>query len=197
MTGHARMSPLTALFLGLFGVGAVGIASGTAVVLYGMRIIDTKATDVLGFAEGSLDGLLGTLPELLESLPPTLADVLNDRRVPEYAAEIDIDAAFVTDDRNGGLRPVLTITNNGSEVVSLLAVRVAALNANRVPIREWTEVVATPIAIDGEWRGLLFPGETRYVVMSRRRGLSAKNAETVMGVAEISEIRVWQSPNES
>ena len=197
MTGHARMSPLTALFLGLFGVGAVGIASGTAVVLYGMRIIDSKASDVLGFAEGSLAGVLDTLPELLESLPPTLADVLNDRRVPEYAAEIDIDAAFVTDDRNGGLRPVLTITNNGSEVVSLLAVRVAALNANKVPIREWIEVVATPIAIDGDWRGPLFPGKTRYVVMSGWRGLPAKNADTVMGVAEISEIRVWQSPDES
>ena len=57
MIGHNRMSPLTALFIGMFGVGAVGIASGAGVVLYAMRIIDTKASAIVGIAADTVQGL--------------------------------------------------------------------------------------------------------------------------------------------
>lgn len=194
MTGQTRMSPLTALFIGLFGVGAVGIASGTLVVLYGMRIIDTRAGEVLGFADNTISQTLDGLPALLDSLPKAVQELLGDRSAPEYVANLDVDVDFVVDERSKGLRPVLTITNNGSEVVSFLAVRVAALNSRRLPIREWTEVVATPIALeDGDWRGKLYPGSTRYAVVSSGcRTVPADRTEQVIGVVEISDIRVWQ-----
>ncbi|MGB2984380.1 MAG: hypothetical protein WBE26_00740 [Phycisphaerae bacterium] len=198
MMHQNRMSPLTALFIGIFGVGAVGIASGAAIVLYSMRIIDTRATELLGFAENTVGGTLEALPELLESLPPTLKDLLNDQRAPEYAANIDVDVNFIADERSGGLRPVLTITNNGSEVVSMLAVRVAALQDQNVPVQEWTEVVATPIAIENEWRGPLMPGSRRYVVVSCCRNLRVgKIGGSITGAVEISEIRIWRPPDES
>lgn len=194
MTGHTRMSPLTALFIGLFGVGAVGIASGTLVVLYGMRIIDTKANEVLGFADNTISKTIDGLPALFDSLPRAVEELLSDRRAPEYATNLDVSADFVVDERSKGRRPVLTITNQGSEVVSFLAVRVAALNSRRLPIREWTEVVATPIALeDGDWRGPLFPGDTRYAVVSSSwRTVPADRAEQVLPAVEIADIRIWQ-----
>ncbi len=193
MIGHTRMSPLTALFLGIFGVGAVGIASGTVVVLYGMRIIDTNASAVLGFADTTIGGTLENLPELLEALPEAVQDLLSDRRAPDYAANMDVAVDFVVDERSGGLRPAMTITNNGDRVVTLLAIRVAALSGSRVPLREWTEVVATPIAIDHDWRGPLYPGNTRYVVLSSAwRNIPTDKIREIQGAVEISDIRVWE-----
>ena len=198
MVNHTRMSPMTAFFIGIFGVGAVGIASGTAVVLYAMNIIDTKAARALGFAETAFHTTLSGLPDLLESLPPVISDLLNDRRAPEYAAKLDIDVRFVADERSGRIRPVMTITNNGDQVVSMLAVRVAALGAERLPIREWTEVVATPIAIDDDWRGPLMPGATRYVVLSSGwRGISIEKVAEITGSVEISDVRLWRPSEDS
>lgn len=74
----------------------------------------------------------------------------------------------------------------------MLAVRVAALDARRTPVREWTEVVATPIAIDHEWRGPLMPGATRHVVLSSWRNFPADKADALLVAPEISEIRVWE-----
>jgi len=188
MNASRGMTPLTALFIGIFGVGALTIAGVSSVVLYAMRIADHRITDVLGLAENTIAGL----PELIDSLPPAIGDLLNDRRAPEYAASLDVDVTFVTDERGGRIHPVMTIANEGDEVVSMLAVRVAALKANGVPIREWTEVVATPIAIENDWRGPLMPHATRHVVLSRYSGFPVKNADAVTAVHEISEVRVWE-----
>ncbi len=186
MDGYRRMSPLTALFLGLWIVGGIGIAGGTAITLYALRIIDGKVSDVFALAENTIGGL----PELLETLPAAVRDVLGDRRAPEYADQIQVRVNFVEDRRRGGLRPALTITNTGNQVVSLLAVRVAALERG-IPIGEWTEIAATPFAIGDEWRGLLMPGKTRYIVASSWRTIPADKAGDVLGVFEISELRVW------
>jgi hypothetical protein len=187
MTTNTRMSPITALFLGIFGVGGVGIAAGTCVILYSLRIIDRKAETVLDFAEKTVD----SLPELVSALPPAL-DVLSGRRAPDYADKLDVAVRFTANDKADGIRPVLTILNKGSEVVSMLAVRVVALDARSVPVREWTEVVATPIAIDDEWRGILMPGAPRYVVLPSSRAFSPDQAAALTGVVEISELRIWQ-----
>ena len=197
MTGHTRMSPLTALFLGIFGVGAVGIASSAAIVLYGLRIIDTKSSDLLGFADGTITTTLDRLPDLIDALPKAVEDLLSDRRAPEYLANLDVDVSFVADERSKLARPVMTITNNGGEVVSLLAIRVAALNKSGLPIREWTEIVATPVAFE-EWRGPIFPGKTRYVVIgSGWRGIPSQEADQITGVVEVADIRVWQPGEDS
>ena len=192
MMGQNRMSPLTALFIGIFGAGAVGIVSGSAIVLYGMRIVDTKASTILGLAQNTVEGL----PELIQSLPPAIGDLLNDRRAPEYAAEIDLEANFVPDEQSGGVLPALKITNRGSEVVSMLAIRVAALSTNNMPLREWTEVVATPIAIEDDWRGPLFPGNSRHVRLSPGwRRFAPEDDGALTAAVEISEIRIWQPTN--
>ena len=193
MNGQTRMSPITALFLGLFGVGAVGIASGTAITLYAMRVIDTTVGEVISFADGTLLSTLENLPKIIESLPPSIQDLLDDERRPEYASQIAVTVNFLVDPDSKRIRPVMTLINNGSEVVSLLAIRVAALNENNLPVREWTEVVATPLALDDpDWRGPLFPGSTRYVVLSSSsRGPSIGNIGNLRGVVEISELRVW------
>lgn len=184
----SRMSPMTALFLGMFFVGGLGIASGTAVVLYTMHIVDQKAGSLIRFADNTVEGL----PELLKSLPPTLADMLHDRRSPEYASKIDVDVRLIADEVNGTVRPVLTIKNTGDEVVSMLSLRVAAIDANGTPRTDWTEVVATPVSIDDDWRGPLMPGATRHVVLSGRRSLAGKS-ESLVAVAEIGDVRVWEA----
>lgn len=185
---RTRMSPITAMFLGMFFVGGLAIASATAVVLYSMRIIDHKAASLLHFADHTVQGL----PELLKSLPPALADVLHDRRAPDYASKLDVHVKFVNDETNGVLRPVLTVKNTGDEVVSLLALHVAALDANGTPRNDWTEVVATPLSIDKGWRGPLMPGATRQVVLSGSRLLAGKS-ETLAAVVEIGDVRVWEA----
>ncbi len=198
MVTQGRMSPLTALVIGVFGVGAVSIASVTVVVLYGLRIIDSKTTDIIAFTETTLESTLEGLPVLLESLPEAVEKLLNDRRAGDYAANLDVTLDFVVDEHSDRLRPVLAITNRGEQVVSLLAVRVAALNGRGLPIREWTEVVATPITIPDEWRGPLRPGNTRHVVFSSwHRGITPEQAEDITGAVEITDVRVWNAPEKS
>jgi hypothetical protein len=179
------MSPLTAFFLGLFGVGAVAIGGITAVALRGLSMVDSKTSALINLVDGTVEGL----PELLASLPPAIGDVLNDRRAPEYAANVDVQLDFVP--AEDGVRPVLTVTNKGEEVISMLAIRVAAFGERQLPTYDWTRVVATPLAIDDEWPGPLYPGNKRYVVLDRTRRVPAEAADTVQGAYEIADVRVW------
>lgn len=187
MQNPTRMSPLTALFLGLFGVGAVGIASGTAVLLYTLRIVDQKASSLIGFAGETVH----SLPDLLDKLPPAIGEVLSDRRAPDYVGAIESSVRFVLNESGDAVRPVVTVTNKGTEVVSMLGVRVAALDAGGVPVRDWTEVVATPLSIDDDWRGVLLPGATRHVVLHASRSLDPAKLASYRGEIEYSEVRVW------
>jgi hypothetical protein len=88
----------------------------------------------------------------------------------------------------------VTIKNKGNELVSLLTVRVAALDARGRALHEWTTTAATPIGFEHEWRGPLMPGSTRHVVLDN--GCFHRNelegAETL--VVEIADVRVWTSP---
>ncbi len=188
MVAQKRMSALTALVLGVAGVLAVGIASGSAVVAYTLHVAGGNTTALLGFAENTVKGL----PELIEALPAAVGDILHDRRVPSYVSELDVEVTFVANTKGDRYRPVLTVTNGGSEVVSMLAVRVAALNKDGVPIGEWTEMVATPIALDdNDWRGPLMPGSPRYVMVGGWRGLGSSSLSSLAPAVEISDIRVW------
>lgn len=190
---RARMSPMTALFLGFFFVGGMGIASLTAIVLYTMRIADSNAAKLLHFADNTIEGL----PDLLKSLPPALADALHDRRAPEYVSNIDVKVKFISDETSGVMRPVLTVTNKGTEVVSMLAVNVAAIDEGGTPYNDWAHVLATPLALDDdEWRGPLMPGSTRHVVLPGSRRWNPES-KSLVAVAEISDVRVWQSESKT
>lgn len=188
MTNQQRMSPFSALFMGICLVGTVAIVSGASILVYGLRIVERRSSDLIGLAGKTISGL----PDLLNSLPAPIAEILNDRRAPEYTKNIEVEVDLISDKDAKEVRPVLTIRNRGEEVVSLLAVRVAALDAKGRPRLEWTEVVATPIALEDEWRGPLMPGAERHVILGwGGRGLRS-GSEELKGATEISEIRVWQ-----
>lgn len=74
MNAQTRMSPMTAFFIGLFGFGAVGIASGTAIVLFSLSVIDSRTSEILGFTETTIGETLENLPELIDSLPGIVQD---------------------------------------------------------------------------------------------------------------------------
>ena len=110
----------------------------------------------------------------------------------------DIEWIYTVECAKGSdtVRPVLTIVNNGDEVVSLLAIRVAVLK-DKVPARDWTQVVATPLAIDHDWPGPLMPGSTRHIVLSScYRNIKAEDIKDITGSWEIADVRVW-SPVEA
>lgn len=192
MCDHRPMSPLTALFLGFFGAGAIGIACGSGVILYGMSMVDGHASTLVGFATDTVEGL----PGLLRALPPAVDDILSQRRALDYASRIDVEARLVEGGRAGTVRPVLTIKNTGDQAVSILAVRVAVLNEDGVPVGEWTEVVATRLAVEGSWRGPILPGSSRHVLLQDAwRGLS-KDYESFTPVVEIADVFVWKPGEE-
>ncbi len=187
MNTYNRMSPLTAFFLGLFGVGAVGIAAGTSVVLYTLRVVDGELDTAVGLA----GRIVGEVSEVLEDLPGGFGDLASFKRSPTYVQQVEVSAQIVSVAGRDRVRPVLTVINKGNEVISGLAVRVTALDGRGVPMVDWTEVVATPIAVDDDaWRGPMMPGATRHVALSSYRGLF----EMVQGLTthvEISDVWVW------
>ena len=78
MNGHSRMSPLTALFLGISAVLLTSIAAAAAVGLYGLRIVDGKADRVFGLA----DQTVGGIPEIIESVTEGLPELVESLPMP-------------------------------------------------------------------------------------------------------------------
>ena len=188
MVPQKRMSALTAMVLGVAAVLTVAIASGSAVVAYTLHVAGGNASALVGFAENTVH----SLPDLIDSLPAAVGDALHDRRDPAYASDLKMDVKFVANTAGDRYRPVLTVTNGGTEVVSMLAIHVAALDESGVPVGEWTEIVATPIALDdNDWRGPLLPGSPRHVIVGAWRGLGSASLSALEPVAEISDVRVW------
>ena len=75
---------------GLTAVAITTIVSGSAVALYGMKIIDRKAGNL---ADG-VRAILQELPAIRAALPPVLSDALSDQRRPDYASRLKIDVAL-------------------------------------------------------------------------------------------------------
>ncbi len=186
-TPPRRMSPLTALILGVCGLGMTAIVAGSGIVAYTLSIANSKASDIFALAEHTFDGL----PELLDSMPPIVSDALSDRRAPEYAVNVEVEVGFVRSGRGDYLRPSLIVKNNGDQTLSFLAVRVAAIGEGGRALEDWTEVIATPIAIERDWPGPIMPGNTRHITLHGSRRLSVEDAELIRGVVEITDVRVW------
>jgi hypothetical protein len=165
-------------------MGIAGIAAGTAVTLYAMQLIDRRISSAMTLAEGTIE----KLPQLIGSLPPALKEIVGERRPTEYAKNIEVKVRFAERDGSRGLVPAVTILNKGDEEVSFLVLRVVALDRNDTPVREWTEVVATPLGIDDDWRGPLNPDSPRHLVMSSWRGLDPGEAAEIHPAYEITEI---------
>jgi hypothetical protein len=162
-------------------------------VIYGVHFAGERSEKLVSLVGEAI----GSLPDLREALPPALADILDDRRQPDYAAELDISAktTFVPD-QHRMLRTRIEVVNEGDEIVSLLCLRIVVLSSNGEILAESNEWAATPIAADHNWRGPLMPGSHRYFV-SCRRALPAFFADDLRTEVEITDLRVWNGPKES
>lgn len=167
-----RMSPFTALFIGMFLLGAVSVVGLTAVVLRVINVADQNIDRVIGFAGETI----GQVPEILENAPPAIAQFIGTRQ-SGYVKNVQVAVNLLADRRREGVRPTLSITNNGDETITLMSIRVAALNPQGIPVGEWTEVVATPVGVSDDWRGPLGPNQTRHVVM--RGGYRVDDASSI------------------
>ncbi|MEW6249467.1 MAG: hypothetical protein AB1716_02390 [Planctomycetota bacterium] len=175
---------LAALVRGIFGTIMVLIVCATALTLYGMRIANN---------------FIQALPNWRETAAPCVFDALNDRRAIEYRDSLRINTRLERLEPDGGSstrsgegdRGVVRIevTNTGPEVVSLLALRVVVEDDSPARICELPMTVATPVQIEGNWRGTLLPNETR--VVGRRLCDIQGDAKVTY---EIADLRVWNGP---
>lgn len=174
---------------GVSGVLITTIVCGSGLALYGMNLIDRKSGDLTSLSKE----LVAALPGILEALPPVLSDAVNDRRDPGYRSELDIKVVIAGDEDSSWRRPVLTVKNNGDEVVSLLAVRIVLLDEDGLPTSERGTYVATPLALENceVWKGPILPGETRRISTNMYTDDSDVKVEI-----EVTEIRVWNGPAE-
>jgi hypothetical protein len=165
------------------------VVSATGVVVYGMRIVDSKADNIGDLVNDTLKNL----PEIRASLPPALSDAVNDVRSPEYLKQLDIKTKLGESKelrRGNKMRRVFVdITNNGDQVVSLMTMRVMGLNGDGDAIECWSTYAATPLQLDNDWRGPLMPKETRHCSF---RHISDEDEEIMKIATEVTEIRVWK-----
>lgn len=186
---YKRHTFLSALAMGVSAIIIAFIVSCTVVIIYGMNFAGDKSEEVVSLVEEAIRGL----PKLQESLPPVLADMLDDRRQPDYRTQLNITAnTTLLPNQDGMVNTTIEIVNNGSEVVSLLSLRVVVLTSRNEIITESNEWAATPIAADKDWRGPLMPGSRRYFVTSRS-GLPVFSPDDLKTEVEITDIRIWNS----
>jgi hypothetical protein len=175
--------------IGTFAVTTV--LCGTAVGIYALSIVDRKSDNLVDLVRNTIHDL----PEIVESLPPVLADLLADQRRPDYAANIVVSAKLASKpDHRGRVRPIVRLTNQGDEVVSLLTMRVLVLDDQDEPIGEFTEWAASPVAVDHDWRGPLMPGNTR-VLTTHSVSIGDDAPDDYHVEVEITDVRIWTPEN--
>jgi hypothetical protein len=172
------------------GVVITLILAITFLAGYTLRVASSKTDAALDIVRTSID----SLPELLETSTAALGNVLNDPAGAAYASQLDIEANFPPQEAGRRWHPTITVQNNGDQIVSYLAVRVVALDEENRPLHEWTEVVATPVALEEDgWRGVLLPGQTRYAVGNGTRLHGTELPQNFKQAVEISGIALWDA----
>ena len=178
---------LSALALGVSAIAIALIVSCTVVIIYGMHFAGEKSEQLVALVEDAVRGL----PSLQKSLPPAFADMLNDRRQPDYSSQLEITAKTApVPEESGRVRTSVTVVNNGREVVSLLSLRIVVLNGAGEIVGESNEWAATPFAAEDDWRGPMLPGAHRYFSCSHD-GPRAVSTDPLKTEVEITDIRIW------
>ncbi len=178
---------LSSLAMGLSAVVITVIISCTAVIIYGINFAGDRSEKLVSLVGNAVK----EMPELRKALPPALADVLDDRREPGYAADLEISAVTaLTPDQHRTVRTRVEVVNKGSEIVSLLCLRIVVFGPNGRILSESNEWAATPIAADHEWRGPLMPGSHRYFA-SHRRALPVFLGDELRTEIEVTDLRLW------
>ncbi len=189
---YKRHTFLSSLAMGLSAIVITIVISCTVVIIYGVHFAGDRSEKLVSLVGDAI----GELPDLREALPPALADVLDDRRDPGYVADLDITAVTaLTPDQHRTVRTKIEVVNEGSEIVSLLSLRIVVFGSDGQILSESNEWAATPIAADHEWRGPLMPGSHRYFV-SRRCALPVFLGDELRTEVEITDLRVWNGPAE-
>jgi hypothetical protein len=187
METRKGMSAATAFFLGMWITGSVAIAGGTVFLLCVLNVVDGKIGDIVHLGRDAI----GNASNVVKALQPLLGDVFNDQRNLGYAKQIEVKIHSPSTSRNCG-RPSLTISNTGTEVISRLTVRVTAIDDSGSTRYEWTEMAATPIAINNQFRGPILPGDgIRRLVFSEGPCVRGEELASLSLKAEIAEIFVW------
>jgi len=159
------------------------IATVAGVGLYALRIVHCRAADLASLAGETIKAL----PEYGKVLPPVLVDAFHDVRAPDYLQRLEISVHPAAARREcRGNAAVVEVRNSGESVVSLLALRVLAQDAQGELVGETAPYAATPLQLDDEWRGPILPGQTRRFAV---RFPSAAPADSY--AYEITEVRVW------
>jgi len=185
-----KHSFLSSAAFGLSAIVITIILSGTGVLLYTVHLASDKSERIITLAQSAVRGL----PEFQRSLPPALADMLNDRRQPDYASQLAITAKVTArPGSHGRTRTAIEVVNNGPEVVSLLSLRVVLLDEHDELLSESQEWAATPVAIENDWRGPLMPGSKRRFVCWRSCPHDVGPLDVVTPEIEITELRVWNA----
>lgn len=190
---YRRHTFLSALALGISAIAIALIVSCTVVIIYGMHFAGEKSEQFVALVEDAVRGL----PTLQKSLPPVFADILDDRRQPDYSSQLEITAKTTSSpEQSGRARTSFTVVNNGPEVVSLLSLRVVVLNGVGEIVSESNEWAATPFAADDDWPGPLMPGSRRYFscAHSASRVMSMEDLATEV---EVTDIRIWSGAKDS
>ena len=198
MEARPRMSTLSTLFMSVALVIVSIVVVGGLVAAGGLMVVNSKAGDVIKLAEGGIETipeLISSLSEFVDELPAAVSEPFNVRRAPEYVDALQIDAGFASSPYGDGLHPTVTVVNTGEHTVSLLALRVVALDEQGQAVAAWDDdTVATPLAIDdGDWRGPILPHATRRVVLSHWRGLPDDWKGRVTTEVEVVDVMV-QTP---
>ena len=179
-----RLSFLSVLVMCITTIIVTAIVSGSGVLVYGVRMIDRKADTLPKLVAQVAE----SLPALYDALPPAIVDAVDDERAPEYLANLKIKVQLRGDaDRWGRRRAVVEVENTGDETVSLLTMRIVALDGDGEPLGEERTWAASPIQMDNSWRGPILPHTTRRFVVRCRED------EEVSSVShEVTDIRVWR-----
>ncbi len=176
------------LIMGLVLLIITLVISVTVLIIYGMNFVGERSESIITVAENAVRGL----PAFQESLPPVLADMLNDHREPEYRdkLEITVEPSILTYNRNQ-VGSSVKVVNKGPDVVTLLSLRVVVLDLNGRILNESNEWVVTPFTIEDDWPGPLLPGSERYISTSHRTVYPELSADNLKVQAEITDIRIW------
>jgi len=180
----------SALAAGICAIGVGFIVSCTVTIIYGIHSATNEPERLVSLIEDAVRWV----PSVRGSCPPALSDVLDDRREPDYRDQLDITARTQPPQNSDGRwRTVVTVVNNGTEIVSLLSLRVAVLDSNGRIVAESSEFAATPLEAKPYWRGPLTPGSTRHVNCFISGALSASLAGNLTTKVEVADIRLWDS----
>lgn len=184
---------LSALALGLSALAITFIVCCTVIVIYGMHFAGDRAEKLVTLMQGAVENL----PKLQQALPPALSDMIDDRRQPDYASQLQISAnTMPSPDEHGRIRTDVKVVNNGKDVVSLLSLRVVVLGPNGEVVCESNQWAATPLAADDDWRGPLMPGSQRYFTCDER-GFSTSVVGDLKTEVEVTDIRLWKGDKET